>query len=87
MPELKLFSLQHQEHPSSSSTEEQSWKEGRGPRRENSFSGVVGTFPGISGTPLKGSGEEENSLEEEDSDGTEAATAPVGNLRVLKGKL
>ncbi|MBW0569908.1 hypothetical protein O181_109623 [Austropuccinia psidii MF-1] len=41
-------------------------KEGRGPRRSNSFSGV----------------EEENSVEEEASDGTEAAPAPVGVSQV-----
>ncbi|MBW0478648.1 hypothetical protein O181_018363 [Austropuccinia psidii MF-1] len=45
-------------------------KEGRGPRRSHSFSGVVGRFPGTSGTILKGPGgdgekEEENSVEEE----------------------
>ncbi|MBW0476713.1 hypothetical protein O181_016428, partial [Austropuccinia psidii MF-1] len=59
------------------------WKEGRGPRRSNSFSGVVGRFPGLLSTPFKGPGEdgeeeEENSVEEEDSDGTEGAPAPAG---------
>ncbi|MBW0476292.1 hypothetical protein O181_016007 [Austropuccinia psidii MF-1] len=43
-------------------------KEGRGPRRSSSLSGVVGTFPGTSRTTLKGPGEdyaeEENSVEE-----------------------
>ncbi|MBW0590468.1 hypothetical protein O181_130183 [Austropuccinia psidii MF-1] len=58
-------------------------KEGRGPRRSSSFSGVVGGFPGLSRTTLKGPGEdgeekEENSVEEEESDGTEGAPAPVG---------
>ncbi|MBW0468790.1 hypothetical protein O181_008505 [Austropuccinia psidii MF-1] len=58
-------------------------KEGRGPRRSNSFSGVVGGFPGLSRTTLKGPGEggeeeEENSVEEEESDGTEGVPAPVG---------
>ncbi|MBW0575872.1 hypothetical protein O181_115587 [Austropuccinia psidii MF-1] len=58
-------------------------KEGRVPRRSNSFSGVVGSFPGISRTSLKGPGEdgeeeEENSVEEEESDGTEGVPAPVG---------
>ncbi|MBW0507594.1 hypothetical protein O181_047309 [Austropuccinia psidii MF-1] len=58
-------------------------KEGRGPRRSSPFSGVVGRFPGISRTTFKGPDEdgeeeEENSVEEEDSDGTEASPAPVG---------
>ncbi|MBW0472810.1 hypothetical protein O181_012525 [Austropuccinia psidii MF-1] len=58
-------------------------KEGRGPRRSNSFSGVVGRFPGTSRTILKGPGEDgeeegKNSVEEEESDGTEGAPAPVG---------
>ncbi|MBW0572791.1 hypothetical protein O181_112506 [Austropuccinia psidii MF-1] len=58
-------------------------KEGRGPRRSSSFSGVVGGFPGLSRTSLKVPGEddeeeEENSVEEEESEGTEAAPAPVG---------
>ncbi|MBW0561241.1 hypothetical protein O181_100956 [Austropuccinia psidii MF-1] len=50
-------------------------KEGRGPRKFSSFSGVVGRFPGTSRTIFKGPGEdgeeeEENSVEEEASDGT-----------------
>ncbi|MBW0487743.1 hypothetical protein O181_027458 [Austropuccinia psidii MF-1] len=54
--------------------------EGRGPRRSRSFSGVVGKFPGLSRTSLKVPGEdygeeEEKSVEEEESDGTEAAPA------------
>ncbi|MBW0564857.1 hypothetical protein O181_104572 [Austropuccinia psidii MF-1] len=58
-------------------------KEGRGPRRSSSFSGVAGSFPGLSRTILKVPGkddeeEEGNSLEEEESDGTEATPAPVG---------
>ncbi|MBW0589475.1 hypothetical protein O181_129190 [Austropuccinia psidii MF-1] len=58
-------------------------KEGRGPRRSSSFSGVVGRFPGLSRTSLKVPGEddeeeEENSVEEEGSDGTEVAPAAVG---------
>ncbi|MBW0469447.1 hypothetical protein O181_009162 [Austropuccinia psidii MF-1] len=58
-------------------------KEGRGPRRSNSFSGVVGDFPGISKTTLTVLGEddveeEENSMKEEESSSTEAAPAPVG---------
>ncbi|MBW0540388.1 hypothetical protein O181_080103 [Austropuccinia psidii MF-1] len=56
--------------------------EGRVPRRSSSFSGVVGGFPGLSRTTLKGPGEdgeeeEENSVEEEESDGTEGVPAPV----------
>ncbi|MBW0579621.1 hypothetical protein O181_119336 [Austropuccinia psidii MF-1] len=43
-------------------------KEGRVPRRSSSFSGVVGIFPGT---------EEEDSVEKEDSDGTEGVLAPV----------
>ncbi|MBW0489919.1 hypothetical protein O181_029634 [Austropuccinia psidii MF-1] len=58
-------------------------KEGRVPRRSRSFSRVVGGFPGTSRTILKGPGEdgeeeEENSVEEEESDGTEGVLAPVG---------
>ncbi|MBW0480054.1 hypothetical protein O181_019769 [Austropuccinia psidii MF-1] len=50
-------------------------KEGRGPGRSSSFSGVVVCFPGLSRTTFKGPGEdgeegEENSVEEEESDGT-----------------
>ncbi|MBW0556124.1 hypothetical protein O181_095839 [Austropuccinia psidii MF-1] len=57
-------------------------KEGRVPRRSNSFSGVVGGFPALSRTTLKGPGEggeeeEENSVEEEESDGTEGVPAAV----------
>ncbi|MBW0467097.1 hypothetical protein O181_006812 [Austropuccinia psidii MF-1] len=58
-------------------------KEGRFPRRSNSFSGVVNQFPGLSRTGFKGPGEdgeeeEEKSVEEEGSDGTEGVPAPVG---------
>ncbi|MBW0468792.1 hypothetical protein O181_008507 [Austropuccinia psidii MF-1] len=58
-------------------------KEGRGPRRSISLSGVVGGFPVVTRTIFKGPGEdgeeeEENFVEEEDSDGTEGAPAPVG---------
>ncbi|MBW0481036.1 hypothetical protein O181_020751 [Austropuccinia psidii MF-1] len=58
-------------------------KEGRGPRRSYTFSGVVGGFPGTSRIIFRGPGEdgeeeEENSVEEEDSDGTEGVPAPVG---------
>ncbi|MBW0500387.1 hypothetical protein O181_040102 [Austropuccinia psidii MF-1] len=63
--------------------EEPSRKEGRVPRRSSSFSGVVGRFTGLSRTTLKGPGEdgeeeEENSVEEEGSDGTEGIPALVG---------
>ncbi|MBW0479173.1 hypothetical protein O181_018888 [Austropuccinia psidii MF-1] len=86
-PELKLFSLQLQEllltTPSSSLTEDPLWKEGRGPRRSNSFSGVAAGLTGLSRTTLKGPGEDgeeevENSVEEEDSEGTEGVPVPVG---------
>ncbi|MBW0562948.1 hypothetical protein O181_102663 [Austropuccinia psidii MF-1] len=50
-------------------------KEGRGPRRSSSFSGVVGRFSGTSRTIFKGPGVED---EEEESDGTEGVPAPVG---------
>ncbi|MBW0552749.1 hypothetical protein O181_092464 [Austropuccinia psidii MF-1] len=58
-------------------------KEGKGPIILSSSSGVVGIFPGLSRTNLKGPGEdgeeeEENSVEEEDSDGTEGVPSPVG---------
>ncbi|MBW0489081.1 hypothetical protein O181_028796 [Austropuccinia psidii MF-1] len=57
-------------------------KDRRGPRRLNSFSGVVGGFPGISRTTFKGPGvdgeeEEENSVEEEYSEGTEGVPDPM----------
>ncbi|MBW0554291.1 hypothetical protein O181_094006 [Austropuccinia psidii MF-1] len=62
-------------------------KEGKGPRRSSSFSGVVGGFPGHSRTSLRVPGEddeeeEENSVEEEESEGTEAAPAPGGAFQV-----
>ncbi|MBW0511933.1 hypothetical protein O181_051648, partial [Austropuccinia psidii MF-1] len=58
-------------------------KEGRRPRRSRAFSGVVGRFPGTSRTIFRapaedGEEEEENSVEEEESDGTEGVPAPVG---------
>ncbi|MBW0512409.1 hypothetical protein O181_052124 [Austropuccinia psidii MF-1] len=61
-------------------------KEGRGPRRSSSFSGLFGGFSGLSKTTFKGSGEdceeeEENSVEEEESDGTEGVPEPyLSNL-------
>ncbi|MBW0462287.1 hypothetical protein O181_002002 [Austropuccinia psidii MF-1] len=65
-------------------------KEGRGPSRSSSFSGVVGGFPGLLGTTLKGPGEdgeeeEENSVEEENSDGTEGVPSPVGESQGTGG--
>ncbi|MBW0549551.1 hypothetical protein O181_089266 [Austropuccinia psidii MF-1] len=65
-------------------------KEGRVPKRSNSFSGVVGGFPGVSRTSFRGPGEdgeeeEENSVEEGDSDGTEAPPAPVGASEGTRG--
>ncbi|MBW0467678.1 hypothetical protein O181_007393 [Austropuccinia psidii MF-1] len=58
-------------------------KEGRGPRRSISVSGVVGSFPGLSRTTFKGTGEdyeeeEENSVEEEEPDCTKGIPDPVG---------
>ncbi|MBW0539202.1 hypothetical protein O181_078917 [Austropuccinia psidii MF-1] len=58
-------------------------QEGRGPRRLSSFSGVVSGFPGTSRTIFRcpgedGEEEEENSVEEEESDGTEGVPDPVG---------
>ncbi|MBW0535931.1 hypothetical protein O181_075646 [Austropuccinia psidii MF-1] len=58
-------------------------KGGRGPRSSRWFSGVVGSFPSLSRTTFKGSSEdgkeeEESYVEEEESDGTEGAPAPVG---------
>ncbi|MBW0490359.1 hypothetical protein O181_030074 [Austropuccinia psidii MF-1] len=66
------------------------WKEGRVPRRSNYFSGVVGGFPGLSRTTFKGPGEdggeeEENSVEEEGSDGTEGVPAPMGEFQGTGG--
>ncbi|MBW0497191.1 hypothetical protein O181_036906 [Austropuccinia psidii MF-1] len=57
--------------------ESPSRKEGRGPRRSSSFSGVAGGFPGPSRTIFKGPGED-GEEEEEDSNSTEGAPAPVG---------
>ncbi|MBW0463545.1 hypothetical protein O181_003260 [Austropuccinia psidii MF-1] len=53
--------------------EAQSRKEGRGPRIQSSFSGVVGSFPGISSTTFKVPGQYG---EEEESDGTEGVPFP-----------
>ncbi|MBW0554248.1 hypothetical protein O181_093963 [Austropuccinia psidii MF-1] len=67
-------------------------KEGRGPRRSILLSGVVGGFPGLSRTSLKVQGEDddeegENSVEEEESDGTEGVPAPVGASQILEDQL
>ncbi|MBW0501609.1 hypothetical protein O181_041324 [Austropuccinia psidii MF-1] len=61
-------------------------KEGRGPRRSNYFSGVVGGVPRLSRTTFKGPGEEEeeeNSVEEEEYDGTEGVPAPMGHPKQM----
>ncbi|MBW0467211.1 hypothetical protein O181_006926 [Austropuccinia psidii MF-1] len=58
-------------------TKDPIWKEGRGPRRSNSFSGVAGRFRGLSRTTFKGPAEDGEEVEE-NSDGTEGAPAPVG---------
>ncbi|MBW0512067.1 hypothetical protein O181_051782 [Austropuccinia psidii MF-1] len=68
--------------------EAKSRKEGRGLRISSSFSGVVGRFPGLPTTSLKVPGEDdeeegENSVEEEESHGTEATPAPVGHLKQM----
>ncbi|MBW0528340.1 hypothetical protein O181_068055 [Austropuccinia psidii MF-1] len=64
--------------------------EGRKPRRSSSFSGVVGGFPGLQRTTFKGPGEdgeeeEENSVEEEASDGAEGVPAHVGESQGTGG--
>ncbi|MBW0485583.1 hypothetical protein O181_025298 [Austropuccinia psidii MF-1] len=56
-------------------TEDSIWKEGTGPRRSSSFSGVVGRLPGLARTIFKSPGEDD---EEEESEITEGASAPVG---------
>ncbi|MBW0499161.1 hypothetical protein O181_038876 [Austropuccinia psidii MF-1] len=58
------------------------WKEGRGPRRSSSFSGVVGGLTELSRTTLKGPG---GDGEEEESDGTEGVPAPVGESQGTGG--
>ncbi|MBW0490199.1 hypothetical protein O181_029914 [Austropuccinia psidii MF-1] len=65
-------------------------KEGRVPRRSNFLSRVVGGFPGMSRTTFRGPGEdgeegEENSVEEEESDGTEASPSPGGASEGTRG--
>ncbi|MBW0551644.1 hypothetical protein O181_091359 [Austropuccinia psidii MF-1] len=66
-------------------------KEGRGPRRSISLSGVVGGFTEFSRTSLKVQGEdddkeEENFVEEEESDGTEGFPAPMGASQSTGGQ-
>ncbi|MBW0483750.1 hypothetical protein O181_023465 [Austropuccinia psidii MF-1] len=58
-------------------------KEGKGPRRSSSVSGVVGNFTVLSITTFNGPGEdseeeEDNYVEEEDFGGTKGVPAPVG---------
>ncbi|MBW0504184.1 hypothetical protein O181_043899 [Austropuccinia psidii MF-1] len=65
-------------------------KEGRGPRRSSSFSGVDGGFSGTSRTIFRGPGEdgeeeEENSVEEKTSDDTEGVPAHVGEFQSTEG--
>ncbi|MBW0522744.1 hypothetical protein O181_062459 [Austropuccinia psidii MF-1] len=69
---------------------ETSRKQLRGPRRLSSFLGVVSSFPGLPRTTFKGPGEdgeeeEENSVEEEEYDGTEGVPAPVGESQGTGG--
>ncbi|MBW0525519.1 hypothetical protein O181_065234 [Austropuccinia psidii MF-1] len=59
-------------------------KEGRGPRRSISFSGVAGGFPVLSRTNFKGPGED-GEEEEEESDCTESVPAPVGASHSTEG--
>ncbi|MBW0561727.1 hypothetical protein O181_101442 [Austropuccinia psidii MF-1] len=65
-------------------------KEGRGPRRSSSFSGVVGRFPGTWRTSFRGPSEDgeeqqEHFVEVEGSDGTEGVPAPVGSSKGTGG--
>ncbi|MBW0478422.1 hypothetical protein O181_018137 [Austropuccinia psidii MF-1] len=65
---------------------ETSRKEGRGPRRLNSFLGVVCDFTGISRTTLKGlveddARDEENYAEEEEYEDTEVVPDSVGESK------
>ncbi|MBW0474358.1 hypothetical protein O181_014073 [Austropuccinia psidii MF-1] len=64
--------------------------EGRGPRRSNSFLGVVGGFPGASRNIVRGPGEDgeeagENSVKGEGSDGIEGVPGPVGRFQGTGG--
>ncbi|MBW0560848.1 hypothetical protein O181_100563 [Austropuccinia psidii MF-1] len=65
-------------------------KEGRGPRRSCSFSGVVGGVPETSRTIFRSPGEdgeegEGNSVEEEEYDGTEGVPSPLGASQGTEG--
>ncbi|MBW0587541.1 hypothetical protein O181_127256 [Austropuccinia psidii MF-1] len=85
-PELRA----HSDRGQNVEGEAPSRKEGRGTKRSSSFSGVVGGFPGLLGTTLKGPGEdgeeeEENSVEEESSDGNEGVPSPVGESQGTGG--
>ncbi|MBW0464864.1 hypothetical protein O181_004579 [Austropuccinia psidii MF-1] len=65
-------------------------KECRWPGRSISLSRVVGRFPGLSRTTFKGPGEdgedeEVNSVEEEESDGTEGVPSLVGAFQETRG--
>ncbi|MBW0524604.1 hypothetical protein O181_064319 [Austropuccinia psidii MF-1] len=63
----------------------------RGPRRSNPSSGVASRFPGLSRTTFKGPGgdgeeEEKNSVEGEESDGSESVPDPVGASQGIGGQ-
>ncbi|MBW0577494.1 hypothetical protein O181_117209 [Austropuccinia psidii MF-1] len=58
-------------------------KEGRGQRKSSSFSGTSRTI--FKGPGEDGEEEEVNSVEEEESDGTEGAPAPVGVHQGTRG--
>ncbi|MBW0462065.1 hypothetical protein O181_001780 [Austropuccinia psidii MF-1] len=69
-----------------------SWKEGRGTRISSLSLGILGSFSSISRTTFKGLGEdgeeeEENSVEEEEYDGTEVVPAPVGESQGTGGPM
>ncbi|MBW0589437.1 hypothetical protein O181_129152, partial [Austropuccinia psidii MF-1] len=72
--------------------EDPAWKEGRVPRRSNSFSGVVGSFPGISRTSFKGPGEDGEEEEENSVEGKSMMALKVfllrwGHPKVLENQL
>ncbi|MBW0503363.1 hypothetical protein O181_043078 [Austropuccinia psidii MF-1] len=58
-------------------------KEGRGPRRSNYFTGILRTT--FKGPGEDGEEEEENSVEEEEYDGTEGVPAPMGESQGTGG--
>ncbi|MBW0525154.1 hypothetical protein O181_064869 [Austropuccinia psidii MF-1] len=62
--------------------EAQSRKEGRGPRRSSTFSGVVGTSTGISRTTLKGTGEDD--AEEEENSKMKDLTSEPSSLAIMQ---